>query len=126
MVYIAKKDGGVVCHTSLPAMTDIDGIETPDMEITEAEFEAVHGLARLIGGEIILGKTDAETAAEENAKRKAEIEAELQALDAKSGRAARSVALATASGKTPVKADINRLAAFEAAAEALRAELQGL
>lgn len=116
----------MVCHTSLPAMMDIDGIATPDMEITEAEFEAVHGLVRLIDGEIILGKTDAETAAEDHAKRKAEIEAELQALDAKSGRAARSVALATASGKTPVKADVDKLSEMESAAKSLRTELAGL
>ena len=107
-------------------MTDIDGIETPDMEITEAEFEAVHGLVRLIGGEIVLGKTATELAAETDEKRKNEITAELRDIDVKSGRAARAVALAVSAGQTPVQADVNRLAAFEAAAEALRAELQGL
>lgn len=125
-VYLAKKGGAVVFHTNLEAMKAIDGIETPDMEITEAEFEAAGFLARLIGGEIILGKTEAEITAEANANRKAEIETELQAIDVKSGRAARAAALAVASGKTPAKADVERLETLETEAKALRSELAGL
>ena len=125
-VYLAKKGSEVVCHTSLEAMKAIDGIETPDMEITAAEFEAAGGVARLIGGKITLGKTKAEITAGENAKRRAEIEAELLAVDIKSGRAARTVALAAAAGKAAAKADIERLEALEAGAVKPRSELAAL
>jgi hypothetical protein len=66
MVYLAKKDGDVVHHTSLEALREMDGIETPDMEITDEEFEAAGCLARIIEGEIFIGKTDGEKTAEEN------------------------------------------------------------
>jgi len=65
MVYVAKKkDGTLVHHTSKAAMKDLDGISKPDWEVTDAEFEAANGLMRLINGELFLGKTDAEKAAE--------------------------------------------------------------
>jgi hypothetical protein len=69
MVYLAKKNGAVVHHTDLAAMKALDGIKTPDMEISDEEFEAAGGLARLIDGEIFLGKTNAEIAAETGAER---------------------------------------------------------
>jgi hypothetical protein len=125
-IYLAKKGDSVVHHADLDALKSIDGIETPDMEITEVEYEAAGGLVRLIDGEIILGKTEAETTAELNAARKAEIEAALAAIDAKSGRAARAVAIAVASGKTPVKADVDKLTALEAEVKSLRTELVAL
>jgi hypothetical protein len=125
-VYLAKKGDEVVCHASLEAMKALDGIETPDREITETEFAAAGGLARVIDGEIVLGKTEAEIAAETNAKRKAEIGTELLAIDAKSGRAARAVAVAVGAGKAAVKADAERLAALETEAKALRSGLAGL
>ena len=50
MVYLAKKNGAVVHHTDLAAMKALGGIETPDMEITDEEFAAAGGLARLIDG----------------------------------------------------------------------------
>jgi len=65
MVYLARKDGKVVFHTDRQAMMDIDGV-TPEREITNKAFEAAGGLARIIGGEIFIGKTTAEKAAEEN------------------------------------------------------------
>lgn len=125
-VYIAKKGNGVVCHTSLEAMKAIDGIETPDMEITEAEFEAAGGLVRVIDGEIFLGKTQAELFDEAAEKRRGEINAELREIDAQSGRAARAVALAVANGETPADADVSRLEALETEAQNLRSELGGL
>jgi hypothetical protein len=64
MVYLAKKDGAVICHTDKAAMEQIDGISKPDMTDTNEEFEAAGGLVRLIDGEIVLGRTDEETAQE--------------------------------------------------------------
>jgi hypothetical protein len=83
-------------------------------------------LVRIIGGEIVPGKTEAEISAETAERRTAEINAELREIDTQSGRAARAVAIAVAAGKTPAKADVDRLAALEAGAAALRAELKTL
>lgn len=69
MVYLAKKGNEVVHYTSLEALRDLDGIETPDMEITDEEFEAAGCLARLVDGGIAIGKTGSEKQAEENAAR---------------------------------------------------------
>jgi hypothetical protein len=77
MVYLAKKNGAVVCHADLAAMNAIDGI----VEIADEEFAAAGGLARLIDGEIFLGETDAETAAEENAARVRALKAPLAGTD---------------------------------------------
>jgi hypothetical protein len=60
MIYLIKKNGGVIPHTDLEAMEALDGISTPDMTITEVEWEAAGGLARIIDGEIFIGKTDDE------------------------------------------------------------------
>jgi hypothetical protein len=68
VVYLWKKNGEVYHHTSLAAAAQLDGLTAaPDMEVGEAEFDAAAGLARLINGEIVLGKTEAEKQAEENA-----------------------------------------------------------
>jgi hypothetical protein len=66
MVYLAKKNGTVVHRTGLVAMEVLDGINKPDLEITDEEFEAAGGLVRLINGEIFIGKTAAENNAERN------------------------------------------------------------
>jgi hypothetical protein len=68
MVYLAKKNGRVIAHTDLEAMKDLDGVETPDMTITEADWQAAEGLARIIDGEIFLGKTDVEKRSEKEAE----------------------------------------------------------
>lgn len=64
MIYLAKKNDGVVYHTDLTAMKSIDGIDKSEMTVTEAEFEAVGGMIRLINGKIVLGKTKAEKEAD--------------------------------------------------------------
>lgn len=67
-VYLGIKGDAVVHHTDLDAMREMDGIEKPDLVITEEEFERAGGLARLIKGKIFLGKTDAEKSADETAE----------------------------------------------------------
>ncbi|GHT89918.1 hypothetical protein FACS1894137_19270 [Spirochaetia bacterium] len=70
MVYLWKKNGAVYNHTSLAAAAQIDGLtKAPDMEVSEADFEAAGGLARLVNGKIVLGKSEAEKQAEENERR---------------------------------------------------------
>jgi hypothetical protein len=67
MVYLWKKDGAVYHHTDLAAAAQIDGLTVaPDLEVSEEVFEAAGGIIRLAGGEIVLGKTEAELQAEEN------------------------------------------------------------
>lgn len=69
MVYLAKKGNEVVHHTSKKAMLEMDGIAKADMEISDEEFEKAGCLARIIGGNIVIGKTENEKKAEENAER---------------------------------------------------------
>ena len=69
MVYLAKKNGVVIHHTDKAAMRDMDGISNPDLTVTDEEFDAAGGLARLIDGEIVLGKTEAEVQAEQSEER---------------------------------------------------------
>jgi hypothetical protein len=81
MVYLAEKNGGVVHHTSRRAMKQIDGIDTPDTRVTDAEFEAAGSLARIIDGEIVLGKTDAEKQAAQNTARVRVLKSQLADTD---------------------------------------------
>jgi hypothetical protein len=53
MIYLIRKNGIVIAHTDFEAMEALDGISTPDMTVTEAEWEAAGGLARLVDGEIV-------------------------------------------------------------------------
>jgi hypothetical protein len=71
MIYLIRKDGMVIPHTDLAAMKELDGAETPDMTVTEAEWEAAEGIARVIDGEIFLGKTEEEKRSEKEAEVKA-------------------------------------------------------
>jgi hypothetical protein len=71
MIYLIKKNGGVIPHTDLAAMEALDGVSTPDMTVTEAEWDEAGGLARIIAGEIVLGKTEAEKREEKEAEVKA-------------------------------------------------------
>ncbi|MDR0374173.1 MAG: hypothetical protein LBH85_00405 [Treponema sp.] len=125
MYFLAKKNGRVYCHKNLEGLKQV-GFSKADMEIPDEEFEAAGCVARLVGGKIFIGKTDDEAQAEQRQNRPAEIERLLQGIDAKSGRAARAVALAVASGNAPESADVDRLDALEEQAKALRAELAGL
>jgi hypothetical protein len=64
MVYLARKNGAVIFHTDLAAMERLDGVNTPEKTITEAEWNEAGGFARIIGNEIFAGKTGEEKAAE--------------------------------------------------------------
>jgi hypothetical protein len=76
MIYLIKKNGMVIAHTDLAAMEALDGISTPDMAMTEAAWGAAGGLARIIGGEIVLGKT----AEEQRAEKEEEIRAQRERI----------------------------------------------
>jgi hypothetical protein len=126
MIYLARKGTEVVHHTNLDAMKTMDGIDAPDLTVPESEFELAEGLIRIIDGEIILGKTAAELTAEKANARLQAIDAELQSIDAKSGRPARAVAAAIAKGEIPNPADVARLEEYEQKSVHLRSELNSL
>ncbi|GHU11409.1 hypothetical protein FACS1894151_11080 [Spirochaetia bacterium] len=63
MIYLARKNGTVVYHTDIKAMGDLDGVE-PEKTITNEEWDASGGLARIVNGDIFLGKTEVEKDAE--------------------------------------------------------------
>jgi hypothetical protein len=69
MVFLARKDGKVIHHTDRDAMKQMDGIDEPELEVPDRAFEAAGGLARIINGEIFIGKTEAEKQAEGNQQR---------------------------------------------------------
>ncbi|MDR1249738.1 MAG: hypothetical protein LBK63_10585, partial [Treponema sp.] len=76
MVYFWKKDGQVYRHAAktkaaaMKAAKLMDGLSgQPEAEATDAEFEAGGCLARLVGGNIVIGKTDGEKQSEQNAGR---------------------------------------------------------
>jgi hypothetical protein len=80
MVYLARKNGEVIHHTNLSLMREWDAVD-PEMELTEEQWAAHGGLARVIDGEIFLGKTEEEAAAE-NAKAEIKrIKAEIAGRD---------------------------------------------
>lgn len=66
------------------------------------------------------------TQGELDSAREAEIKAELQSIDAQSGRPARAVALASVKGVAPDPEDIAKLEELEVQAQALREELRGI
>jgi hypothetical protein len=80
MVYLARKGDQVVAHADRQAMMDLDGV-VPEMEITDEEFEAAGGRARIIDGEIFLGKTAAEKATEALRDELDAIDTQLAELD---------------------------------------------
>ena len=70
MVYLWKKNGEVCHHTDLKAAALLaDLTAAPDLTVSEADFEAAGGVARLVNGAVLLGKTDAEIETEENQRR---------------------------------------------------------
>ena len=121
-VYLAKKNGMVIHHTSMDAMKKLDGIEKPDMEITEAEWEAAEGLARVIGGKIFLGKTDVEKSEDQVT----EWKNELSQIDREAGvsRAVRGAILETAKKASVTGLDVDALQQFEDRAEPLRKKIR--
>lgn len=97
------------------------GIKKAGVTITDEEWEAAGGLARIIGGKIVIGKTETEKKAEANAKRVCEIDRQLDVLDLASVRAVR----ASLAG-TVTDSDAEKLKSIEAQTEALRSERKTL
>jgi len=85
MVYLAKKNGGIIHHTDLKAMKDLDGISAPKMTVTDEEWDRNGGTAYIdADGEIKLGEPPAVVTRRNEIKALEEEEAALQReLDSK-------------------------------------------
>jgi len=69
-VYLWIVDNRVIYHTDLDAAAGLDGLaRKPDMTVTDAEFESVGCMARVIDGDIVIGKTPGEIAEEDKRAR---------------------------------------------------------
>jgi hypothetical protein len=90
-VYLARKGDTMVFHTSEQAMLEIDGL-VPELAVPLADFEAGGSLARIIGGKIVVGKTDNEktrgTEIEALQREKSALQMELAEKDYKVVKAA--------------------------------------
>jgi hypothetical protein len=81
-VYFWKAGDRVVYHADLEAAAQLDGLSRqPDMTVTEEQFSAAESLARIIDGDIFLGKTDAEKQRELDAAEMAGLKTEIAARD---------------------------------------------
>jgi hypothetical protein len=117
-VYIWKEGENAVCHTSLEAAAQLDGLSRkPDKTVTGAVFSEAGGLARIIGGKIVLGRTAKEEADEAARNRIAEIDGRFAKIEREIIRPM----LAYAKGN-PEQFDVNKLNALDAESQALRAE----
>jgi len=117
-VYLWKVGDRAVFHTSLEAAAQLDGLSRqPDKTVTEAQFSAAGGLARIINGKIVLGKTPQEEEDDNARKRIAEIDARFVVIEQEMVRPM----VAHIRG-TQIQGDVDKLAALDAEAQALRTE----
>lgn len=83
-VYLWKVDGIVKYHTDLEAAAEIDNLTTkPNKTVSEEDWYAAGGLARIIDGKIFLGKTDKELEHDELAIEEQHLQKELNSKDYK-------------------------------------------
>jgi len=88
-IYLWKENGGVICHADLRAAADLDGLtRKPDKTVTEAEWHAAGGIARIVNNKIVLGKTDEEIERENLLIEERELLKELAGKDYKVVKAA--------------------------------------
>jgi hypothetical protein len=126
-VYLWKVGDHVVCHADLVAAAQLTGLtRQPDKTITTAEYEAADGIARIINGEIVIGKTPEEIAEQEEQEQISAYKTQLAQIDqdAVAGRAIRELVLALAEQAGIEGEAVDALRDYEAKAEPIRAELQ--
>jgi hypothetical protein len=81
-VYLWKAGDKAGYHTNLEAAAQLDGLtRKPDMTVTEDEFSAAGGIARIVGNKIVLGKTEAEKTAEDNRQKVVVLKRKLAETD---------------------------------------------
>ncbi len=60
MIYLYQAQTGIEPHTDKEFAENVLNLGEPIAELTEQEWNEAEGLARMLGGELILGKTQAE------------------------------------------------------------------
>lgn len=60
MIYLYQTQTGIEPHTDKEFAENVLNLGEPIAELTEQEWNEAEGLARMLGGELILGKTQAE------------------------------------------------------------------
>ena len=60
MIYLYQTQTGIEPHTDKVFAENVLNLGEPIAELTEQEWNEAEGLARMLGGELILGKTQAE------------------------------------------------------------------
>ena len=128
-VYLWIADNRVIHHTDLDAAAQLDGLtREPDKTVAAAEYEAAECMARVIGGKIVVGKTQAEIAEQEEQAQISAYKAELAIIDgdAATGRASRDLLLEIAERLGIESAAVEILRGFEAKADPIRKALTPL
>ena len=128
MVYLVKEEGKVRVFRSQEEMKEA-GYKKAGLAVSEEEFNSNGCYARILDGEIVVGKTEEEKAEEEKQEKINGYLMELAELDrqAGAGRIFRDIGIAygQANGMTNVKGYKN-LVAIEARAAEIRQELAPL
>ena len=121
-VYLWKVGEKVTNHTDLKEAAKLDGLSRqPDKTVTEEQWAAAGGLARVINSKIVLGKTEQEITDAAARQRIAEIDARFTVIEQKM---VRPMAAHNVGAQSPQ--DTAKLAELVNEAETLRAERKEL
>jgi len=124
MIFLVK-DSGKVRAFNTEAEMKAAGFNKAGLKVTEEVYNSNGCYARIVEGNIVVGKTEDEIAEQERQEQIAEYLGQLEAIDrqAGAGRAVRGLALATAEQAGINNDDYERLSGFEEQAEAIRGQL---
>lgn len=97
MIYFVKTASGLQVFYSEVEMKTA-GYKKPDKTISDEDYSRNGCYAKVVGGEIIIGKTDAEKAEEKRLERISGLKDRLDQIDKEAGcgRASRAIAIETA------------------------------
>jgi hypothetical protein len=124
-MYLVISDGAVLEYHSVEKM-QLDGFETPDMEVARDEWEAAGCYARIEDGKIILGKSDGQIQADKNKTELDAIDRELTELNLKQSRSSGEIAASMALNKPVPERALEEHLKREARLAELRAEREKL
>lgn len=81
MIYLYQTQTGIEPHTDKEFAENVLNLGEPIAELTEQEWNDVGGLARMIDGVLVLGKTETEKQAEALQEQAQEAQRQLDATD---------------------------------------------
>ena len=121
MVYLVKENGAVKSFYSEKDMISA-GFKKADRVVTDEEFNSNGCYARIINGEIIVGRLPEEIEAEERNERIAEIDGELSEIDKKQARSSAEITEALICNEQPTEETIKYHLERQERVKQLRAE----